>query len=133
MRANVFAGSVITADSPFWKRPVDPVGPTPESIIPRSCCWHTSVIAGEVRFLSGSCRLRPINAQTSNSYYRAIGKSNASLVTERIAAITPTGIQTADGVRHDLDVIVLATGFQAHNYMRPMNLLGRNGLSIDDA
>jgi cation diffusion facilitator CzcD-associated flavoprotein CzcO len=28
---------------------------------------------------------------------------------------------------------VLATGFQAHNYMRPMNLLGRHGLSIDDA
>jgi cation diffusion facilitator CzcD-associated flavoprotein CzcO len=69
----------------------------------------------------------------SGSYYRAIGKPNASLVTEPIAAITPTGIRTADGVHHDLDAIVLATGFRAHNYMRPMSLLGRDGLSIDDA
>ena len=28
---------------------------------------------------------------------------------------------------------MLATGFQAHNYMRPMTLRGRDGLSIDDA
>jgi cation diffusion facilitator CzcD-associated flavoprotein CzcO len=69
----------------------------------------------------------------SSNYYRRIGKPNASLVTEPIGAITSTGIQTADGVHHDLDVIVLATGFQAHNYMRPMNLCGRDGLSIDDA
>jgi cation diffusion facilitator CzcD-associated flavoprotein CzcO len=30
-------------------------------------------------------------------------------------------------------VLVFATGFQAHNYMRPMNLRGRDGVSIDDA
>jgi hypothetical protein len=50
MRSNVFAGSVITADSPFRKRPVDPVRLAPEWIISRSCCWRTSVIAGEARF-----------------------------------------------------------------------------------
>jgi cation diffusion facilitator CzcD-associated flavoprotein CzcO len=51
----------------------------------------------------------------SGSYYRAISKPNASLVTEPIAAVIPTGIETADGVHHDLDAIVLATGFPAHN------------------
>ncbi|MGH3562520.1 MAG: flavin-containing monooxygenase, partial [Mycobacterium sp.] len=69
----------------------------------------------------------------SGNYYRAIAKPNAGLVTEPIAAVTPSGIRTADGVHHDVDVIVLATGFQAHNYMRPMTLRGRDGLSIDDA
>jgi cation diffusion facilitator CzcD-associated flavoprotein CzcO len=69
----------------------------------------------------------------SGSYYRAISKPNASLVTVPITAITPAGIRTADGVHHDLDVIVLATGFHAHNYMRPMNLRGRDGLSINEA
>ena len=69
----------------------------------------------------------------SGNYYRAVGKPNASMVTDPITTITPTGIRTADGEHHDLDVIVLATGFQAHNYMRPMNLRGRDGLSIDDA
>jgi cation diffusion facilitator CzcD-associated flavoprotein CzcO len=28
---------------------------------------------------------------------------------------------------------VLATGFEAHNYMRPMMVRGRDGLSIDEA
>lgn len=69
----------------------------------------------------------------SGSYYRAVAKPNAGLVTEPIAAVTPHGIRTADGVHHDLDVIVLATGFAAHNYMRPMTVRGRDGVSIDDA
>lgn len=69
----------------------------------------------------------------SNNYYRAIAKPNASLVTQPIGAITPTGIRTADGVHHEVDAIVLATGFQAHNYMRPIDLRGRGGLSIDEA
>lgn len=69
----------------------------------------------------------------SGSYYRALKARNAELVTEAITEITPTGIHTADGREHRVDVIVMATGFKAHNYMRPMNLTGREGLSIDDA
>jgi len=69
----------------------------------------------------------------SGDYYRRIGKPNASFVSEAIVEITKTGVRTADGVHHELDAIVLATGFAAHNYMRPMTLRGRDGLSIDDA
>ncbi|MGH3971532.1 MAG: flavin-containing monooxygenase [Mycobacterium sp.] len=69
----------------------------------------------------------------SGIYYRRICKPNAGFVTEPITEVTETGLRTADGVQHDLDVIVLATGFQAHNYVRPMRLRGRDGLSIDDA
>ncbi|CAM3605021.1 flavin-containing monooxygenase [Smaragdicoccus niigatensis] len=69
----------------------------------------------------------------SGSYYRAIRASNAELVNSKIERITPTGIVTADGRHHDVDLLIFATGFKAHNYMRPMNLRGRDGLSIDDA
>ncbi len=69
----------------------------------------------------------------SGTYYRAIQADNAELVSEAITEVTPTGIRTADGTHRDTDVIVLATGFHAHNYMRPMTLLGRDGISIDDA
>ncbi|MDQ2626552.1 MAG: NAD(P)/FAD-dependent oxidoreductase [Actinomycetota bacterium] len=69
----------------------------------------------------------------SGSYYRAIRAANTDLVTDAIAEITPSGIRTADGVHRDTDVIVLATGFHAHNYMRPMRLLGRDRIDIDDA
>jgi cation diffusion facilitator CzcD-associated flavoprotein CzcO len=69
----------------------------------------------------------------SGTYYRAIQAPNAELVTEAIGEVTKTGIRTADGIHRDTDVIVLATGFHPHNYMRPMTLLGRDGISIDDA
>ncbi|MDV8001802.1 NAD(P)/FAD-dependent oxidoreductase [Rhodococcus sp. IEGM 1408] len=69
----------------------------------------------------------------SGSYYRAITAPNAELVTEAISEVTPTGIRTADGQHHEVDSIVLATGFRAHDYMRPMRIIGRGGLSLDDA
>ncbi|MEV0245181.1 NAD(P)/FAD-dependent oxidoreductase [Nocardia sp. NPDC050712] len=69
----------------------------------------------------------------SGSYYRALRAGNTELVSERIERVTPTGIRTADGREHPVDLIVFATGFQAHNYMRPMNLIGRDGISIDEA
>ncbi|MEB3049187.1 NAD(P)/FAD-dependent oxidoreductase [Mycolicibacter sp. MYC123] len=69
----------------------------------------------------------------SGSYYRAIGSGNAELVTARIAEVTAGGIRTADGTHRDADIIVLATGFAAHNYMRPMRLIGRDRIDIDDA
>lgn len=69
----------------------------------------------------------------SGSYYRALKAGNAELVTADITEVTPTGIRTSDGREHPLDVIVMATGFKAHNYMRPMDLRGRDGLTVDEA
>jgi cation diffusion facilitator CzcD-associated flavoprotein CzcO len=69
----------------------------------------------------------------SGTYYRAIQSNNAELVTDRIVEVTPTGIQTAEGPHRPADVIVLATGFEAHNYMRPMEIIGRDGLTLDKA
>jgi cation diffusion facilitator CzcD-associated flavoprotein CzcO len=69
----------------------------------------------------------------SPSYYRAIQAGNADVVTAPIEEITPRGIRTADGRKTDVDLLILATGFQAHNYMRPMNVRGRDGLDIEDA
>lgn len=69
----------------------------------------------------------------SENYYRTIQSDNAELITDPIIEVTPTGIRTADGSHRSADVIVLATGFQSHNYMRPMEITGRDGLNIDKA
>ncbi|OBA90639.1 monooxygenase [Mycobacteriaceae bacterium 1482268.1] len=69
----------------------------------------------------------------SDTYYPAIQSDNAELVTSAIERITPRGIRTADGRHIEADLLVLATGFHTHNYMRPMNLRGRDGLHIDEA
>ncbi|MCO5571860.1 hypothetical protein L7F22_025608 [Adiantum nelumboides] len=52
---------------------------------------------------------------------------------EPIAEVVPAGVRTADGVVHELDVLVLATGFDAvdGNY-RAMDLRGRGGRHIDE-
>ncbi len=68
----------------------------------------------------------------SSTYYRAVQAPNTNVVTEPITEITPVGIRTDDGRHHVVDLIVLATGFHTHNYMRPMQLRGRDGVPIDE-
>ena len=69
----------------------------------------------------------------SPNFYDAIQQPNAALITSRIERFEPEGIRTADGVLHELDVIVLATGFQAHAFMRPMDIVGRDGITLEKA
>ncbi|TGL55103.1 NAD(P)/FAD-dependent oxidoreductase [Leptospira kemamanensis] len=69
----------------------------------------------------------------NSTFYDAIQKPNADLVTEGIEKITEKGVVTKDGKLHELDVLVLATGFHPFNFMRPMNLTGENGISIETA
>ncbi len=69
----------------------------------------------------------------NTTFYKGIQQPNAELITEGIERITETGIITKDGKHHDLDVLVLSTGFNAFNFMRPMNLVGRDNLHIDKA
>ncbi|GAB3630524.1 4-hydroxyacetophenone monooxygenase [Pandoraea terrae] len=69
----------------------------------------------------------------SPDYYQAIQHPNAALVTDGIETITPNGVLTRDGKLHELDVIVLASGFHADRFMRPMQVIGRHGKSLNDA
>jgi cation diffusion facilitator CzcD-associated flavoprotein CzcO len=67
----------------------------------------------------------------SNTFYDAIQRDNVHLETNGIDRIDAGGVATTDGSHHDLDVLILATGFHPFNFMRPMDLTGRDGLSID--
>ncbi len=69
----------------------------------------------------------------SGDYYEAIQKPNAGVVTEGIECVVPEGVRTKDGELHELDVLVLATGFQADAFMRPMGIVGRGGVTLADA
>jgi cation diffusion facilitator CzcD-associated flavoprotein CzcO len=69
----------------------------------------------------------------SPDFYDAIQHPNASLVTESIERIEAGGIRTVDGVLHELDVLVLATGFKVDSFMRPMSVIGRDGTTLQDA
>ena len=60
-------------------------------------------------------------------------KPGVHLVTEAIDHVEPRGVVTADGTLHELDLLVLATGFDAHAYVRPMEIVGESGLTLDEA
>jgi cation diffusion facilitator CzcD-associated flavoprotein CzcO len=71
-----------------------------------------------------------------SGYYATFNRDNVSLVDVKanpIEEITAKGIRTADGVEHELDVLVFATGFDAvdGNYKR-IDIRGRDNVSIND-
>jgi cation diffusion facilitator CzcD-associated flavoprotein CzcO len=68
----------------------------------------------------------------SSGYYQAIQRSNVKLVSERINRFARDGAVTTDGRFHKLDVLILATGFQGDAFMRPMSVVGENGIRIDE-
>ena len=44
-----------------------------------------------------------------------------------VVAVVSEGIRTADGTLHELDVIVLATGFRVDRFVRPIEVSGAGG------
>lgn len=67
-----------------------------------------------------------------NHWYRLLRRRNVELVTERIDHIEKDAVVTADGRRHELDILVLATGFQAQRMLTPMHIEGRGNRTIRD-
>lgn len=65
-------------------------------------------------------------------FYQNITQPNANVITDSIERIEPEGVRTADGVLHELDVLVVATGFKADSFIRPTTVLGRKGVNLDD-
>ena len=62
----------------------------------------------------------------------ALKRENVELLTDAIREITPQGIVTADGVAHDVDVIIYGTGFQASKFLTPMTVTGRGGIDLHE-
>lgn len=69
----------------------------------------------------------------SDEFYPALQRPNVELVTERIAAVEPTGLVTADGQRRGFDVIIYATGFETFSALQSIAVTGRHGATLKDA
>ncbi|MBJ22118.1 MAG: NAD(P)/FAD-dependent oxidoreductase [bacterium] len=68
----------------------------------------------------------------SPDYYEAIQHENADLVTDPIARVEAKGVRLESGRLIELDVLALATGFKADRFMRPMELIGRAGVKLEE-
>ena len=68
----------------------------------------------------------------SNDYYPALQKDNAKLITWPIARISEKGIRTVEGIEHQVDCIVFATGFDVSHSGTPFPVVGRDGRVMGD-
>ena len=132
-----FLGSVTRA---FYKRAFDKasVGVTEEGYWRRSmakgCREHLAKVKDpELRqkltpdYEPGCKRLI-----MSTNFYPTVQKEHVAVVTERIERIEPRGVVTEDGQLHELDVLVLATGFRPHDW-GISHVVGAEGLSLKEA
>jgi cation diffusion facilitator CzcD-associated flavoprotein CzcO len=69
----------------------------------------------------------------SNSYLPTFNRANVTLETDPIDTITPGGLRTVEGTEHDVDVLVLATGFKVFEKgnMPPFTVRGADGLDLE--
>lgn len=68
-----------------------------------------------------------------NGWFRTVARDHVRLVTGGIERITPRVVVSDDGTAHELDVLVVATGFDAINLLSSFKLYGRGGRSIREA
>ncbi|MEU8629495.1 NAD(P)/FAD-dependent oxidoreductase [Streptomyces sp. NPDC048669] len=69
----------------------------------------------------------------TNDYYPALQRPDVDLITSPIAEFTKTGLTTADGKSHEADVVILATGFSTDNRCATEHIVGRDGMTIQEA
>ena len=62
----------------------------------------------------------------------ALKRDNVDLVTDKVLRITPKGVVTADGVEHEVDVLIYGTGFQASNFLSFLKIKGRGGRDLHE-
>ena len=74
---------------------------------------------------------RPVLVDKDYSIYDAILRDNVTLVPEGISHVTEDAIVMADGTEVPVDIIVLATGFRANDFLWPMEIRGRDGVTVE--
>jgi 4-hydroxyacetophenone monooxygenase len=68
--------------------------------------------------------------QDDGFWLRCLRKPNVELVRTAIERIDPDGIVTVDGEHRAAEVICYATGFRHNDFLAPMDVTGRDGISL---
>lgn len=103
--------------------------------------WYRNLLGGIVRdpklrdALMPSYGILARRTILSNDFLQAVDAGAVRLVTEPITCVTETGIETADGTHHAVDLLVLATGYQIYTdpeHYEPGVIQGRNGFDLGE-
>lgn len=69
----------------------------------------------------------------SNDFYPALARPNVAVVDAGIREVTADALITEDGQRHEVDAIILGTGFAATDFLAPMSIRGLAGRDLNQA
>lgn len=68
-----------------------------------------------------------------NSWFRTVCRDDVSLVSRKVTEVTEKSVIDSEGVEYPADVVVLATGFKALQFLWPMEIRGASGRRLTDA
>ena len=119
---NLFAAAVL---KPCWQR----------RLMSRLCKWNLNTVRDPALREKLTPNFLPLCKRLvmSTEFYPAIQRSNVELIVDDIDHIEAQGVVTKDGVLHEVDVLALATGFDAHAYFRPLDLRNAQGRTLSEA
>ncbi|GLY97217.1 cyclohexanone monooxygenase [Actinoplanes sp. NBRC 103695] len=75
---------------------------------------------------------RPVLVDRDYNIYDAIlDEDKTTLVTGGMQKVTATGVMAEDGTEYEVDAIALATGYRANDFLWPMEVRGRDGVTTE--
>ena len=62
-----------------------------------------------------------------NGWFRTLTRDDITLNPHGAAEVRPHSVVGGDGAEHEVDVLVLATGFDVVRFLAPIEIVGRSG------
>jgi len=119
---------------PDWPHPERSINAANEYMRERFTEYIAAQIGGDPALLAKVVpRYPPFGKrmlQDNGTWLGTLKRDNVELVTDPIAAITPDGVHCADGTEYPLDVMIFATGFHANRFLWPMEIVGKDGVTL---
>ncbi len=69
----------------------------------------------------------------ASDYYPALAEPHVRLITDPIASLDSDGVLTENGLRVPLDILIFSTGFHVADNALPIEIVGRDGLTLSQA
>ncbi len=68
-----------------------------------------------------------------NGWYETLRKPHVTLIDSAVARVEGKRIIAANGDSREVDVLIVASGYDITRFLLPINVIGRNGVSVRDA
>ena len=127
-RTALYLGHELAATGLVWDTPVT-------SLIERAGKLHLRLTVKDKwlrRQLTPDFRAGCKRMLMSSDYYPALQQDNCKLITWPIATLTEKGLRTGDGLEHEFDAIVFATGYDVQRGGPPYPITGAHGRVLQE-